>query len=525
MNLTATSEQSAQTIHEEEVTSNAYPGAWWAIRVVAWISQDTANNKSTIMYKWQIGASNYWPYDLNVRTYYVTINGVESSTSFNLPQDKSNSWTNRTDVQKIVVTHDQDGSFSGKSISVSGFKPWDDFSWSSTITLPTITQTEPEPEPEPTPSPEDEETPYRPEYDNDLDPRFYIYADNELLYAVNDESTHVIDPKLTLGLNQTDSLSFTIPPGHPMYGRLVRLRSTIEVYQGEELIFRGRALSDDTDFFNQKNVYCEGAMSFLSDTVFAPYAAGTYSTAKALFKAAINQHSAQVPNSIPNRKLKYAGCDISAALDPEDYSDDYQSTSDVITSLLDGTGGYIKLKYNTDGTTSISYVNSFGHTTSQIIDFGENITDLSVSIDASELYTSVVCLGAADEETGERLTTGSGSDIYTESASAIASYGRIIRVFTYDDVTDVNELRNLAQYLLVVGVQQTITLTVKAIDLHLVYPDTEKIRIGDMVRIRSVPHGVDSYFLCASIEIDLQNPDQTVYTFGTTTKSLTDLIN
>ena len=195
---------------------------------------------------------------------------------------------------------------------------------------------------------------------------------------------------------------------------------------------------------------------------------------------------------------------------------------EALSSLVSEHGGYLKLEYYDTGETGLSYYSAPVHTSSQIIDFGENLLDLSQQIDATEIYTSVVCLGKKNDETKRRLTTGSGRDMYVENQDAINTYGRIIRTFTYDDIESQSELRSLANVLLALGVQQSITFTVKAVDLHILFPDVEKIRIGDSVQIRSIPHGINSFFQCSRIDMDLQSPDNTEYTFGATIKALTD---
>ena len=57
--------------------------------------------------------------------------------------------------------------------------------------------------------------------------------------------------------------------------------------------------------------------------------------------------------------------------------------------------------------------------------------------------------------------------------------------------------------------------------MHLVNPDIKPIRIGEYVRVRSVPHKLDSYFLCSSIDLDLNNPENSIYTLRTTYDTFT----
>lgn len=518
MNITATSETNPQTIFERKVYSPSQSSWWWGLRCVAWISQDSKLLRTTLKFKWQKGAFNYWPYWKDSHKYTVTIGGTTREANFNLSQSNSNTWVDLTTAQSIDISHNSSTGAASFNIRFTGYVCWSSFDYTeSGATVPTITPpAEPAPNPDIEPEPEEQSLPVI----DDLDPKFYILADNDVLYSITDEDYYVFNPKLILELNQIDTLEFTMPPNHALYSKLNKLKTTIEVRQGSDILFRGRVLNDDIDFYNRKQVHCEGALSFLGDTIMPPYAEGAYTKAKDFFKAAIDKHYELVPESTPYRKLKYVKCDVTA--DVKVSNEEYSYTSDVIRTLIDDVGGYIKLEYEKDGTTGISYLNSYDHTSSQIIDFGENILDLTQSIDATDIYTSVVCLGKKDENTGRRLTTGSGSAFYVEDSDAISTFGRIIRTFTYDEITSQSELQKIASSLLSLGIRQATTIEVKAIDLHLIYPDVEKIRIGDYIRIRTTPHNIDSYFQCSRIDMDLQNPENTTYTFGATMKALTD---
>ena len=123
---------------------------------------------------------------------------------------------------------------------------------------------------------------------------YTIYADGEALYSphlVND-GYGVISPKLTVELNKSGSLSFILPPSNVMYDSIQKLKTIITVMQDNEEIFRGRVLHDEKDFYNRKNVYCEGELSFLLDSIQRPYT--FQGDIPALFRKFINNHNEQV---------------------------------------------------------------------------------------------------------------------------------------------------------------------------------------------------------------------------------------
>jgi hypothetical protein len=77
----------------------------------------------------------------------------------------------------------------------------------------------------------------------------------------------LINPSLSMELNTAGSFEFTMPPAHAFYDMVRPLSSTIEVYEDETLLWFGRPVEVETDFFKQKQIYCEGALSFFSDSV------------------------------------------------------------------------------------------------------------------------------------------------------------------------------------------------------------------------------------------------------------------
>lgn len=509
ISITATSEKAPQTIHEQTVNGPTN-GSWWSIRLVGWIYQQAGS--TTLNVKWQVGAHDYYPYWNDSHDYTVTIGDKNITDSFALPSNTSNSYIDKSSVKSITISHE--GAYSG-SITITGYKCWEYFSFTDTISFPAV-------------SSGGGSTPTQTSFNgiqviNDTDPRYYVFADDEILYSMNDENRYLLNMKLSLEINQVDQFDFTVPPTNILYSKLLRLKTTIEVRQGSEILFRGRILTEDIDFNNMKSIHCEGALSFLGDTLLEPYKEDKYTTAEAFFSDALTQHYNAVPASTPKRRLVKKNCTVSANITTS--NETYSRTSDAISWLLDNVGGFIKLNYLADGTTEIYYLNSLGHTSSQIIDFGDNLIDISMSIDTSDICTAVLVEGGKDTDTEVR------EHVYLEDAESIKTYGKIVRTYTYDDIVASDDmtaeeaskqLNAMALYQLLLGTKLTMTVSAKAIDLHLVYPEYEKIRVGDNVRLRTRPHNIDSYFQCVSVDIDPQHPENNIYTFGAVLPAITD---
>lgn len=587
MKITATSESKCNEILRETTPYGSY---WAAIRLIGWISQNKNTNKTTLYFKWQKGADNYWPYWNDYHSYSVTLGSQTVTDSFPLPQ-ATNSWVDISSTKSITVEHNSSGAYSG-TLAVTGYKYFEYFSQSVSIEFPTITTTS---QKDQTDESIDEESDRNSsaEITNDItDSRFYIFCDGQIVYHPNDEEHIVTEPTLSISVNETDSLSFKIPPGNVMYSSIDKLRSNIEVRQGRDILFRGRVIDDTTDFNNIKSVNCEGVRAYFNDTVFPPFLKGTYKTAKAFFRAIIQQHWDQAGmEGAPNRRLKFVKCNIDKDIEVE--NDEYQTCTDALNQLYDAVGeGYFKIDYYEDGTTGISYLTSYGHTSKQDIVFGKNLLDVSVTVDATSIYTSVLPLGEKKDvyfqtsdtkknpdktyyvketekhqdfddrdkpgyqktrevykqfseeafvsgttyfEKGlsKRLRIDDGGAGYVEDESAIKKFGRIVHVETFDDVVDtdpdtwasvdyVRQLRQLGAVYLQAGLGADVTIEGRLIDIHVVDPTQEKLHVGDSVKILSVPHNLDGYYMLSSCNLPLQAPDQADYTFGATIRALTD---
>ena len=165
----------------------------------------------------------------------------------------------------------------------------------------------------------------------------------------------------------------------------------------------------------------------------------------------------------------------------------------------------------------IDYVIHYGSSATQEIEFGVNMLDLTEEVSAEELFTVLIPLG------DDNLTIASvnnGSDELVDEA-AVALYGRIVRTHVFDHVNQASTLLENGIRYLNTNVNVPITITIKAVDLHLLNPAINEIHVGDQVHVKSVPHNIVDYLTCTRIEYNLENPANTVYTFGNPKQTLT----
>ena len=338
---------------------------------------------------------------------------------------------------------------------------------------------------------------------------YTIYADGALLYSPGDEELSVLSPVLETQCNAAGTLTFVLLPEHPMYSALHKMRTRIDVRQDDEIIWRGRVLETETDFYRQKTVTCEGELTYLVDSVLHPYKLADYDgTAAGLFRLYLMRHNEAVSEA---QQFQIGNVDIETLSSVENTG--YGNTWDEISdNLIDIHGGFLRIRHE-GGARYLDWTKESGTSCGQVIRFGGNLLDLSEYVSASEVVTCLIPY-AGQSDSQITISSVNGGKDYIEDAAGIALYGRIWGVTEFD-TKDAAKLLEMAKENLQKRLKETITITISAVDLHLLDVNAESFHVGDKVRVVSPPHGIDAEYTCTAISLDLVNPDQSEYTFGT----------
>lgn len=234
---------------------------------------------------------------------------------------------------------------------------------------------------------------------------YRVYCDGALLYHSKLENLKIFNPSLELELNKTGSFTFTIYSDHPYYSRIQKLKSIINVYQGNYLLFRGRVLDLETGFYNEKQVICEGELSFLLDSVQRPY--DYTGTISGFLNLLIDSHNSQVGES------KWFTVGNVTVTDPNDYI--VRSNIDYVTvweemqkKLIDLLGGYIVVRHE-ENIHYIDYLQDFTLLSPQKITFGENLLDLKRTRKGAEIPTAFTLVDF--NSSGRAIAFGKVSEI------------------------------------------------------------------------------------------------------------------
>lgn len=362
-----------------------------------------------------------------------------------------------------------------------------------------------------------------------------VYCDEYLLYAETLEDYKIFNPSLQIELNKTGTFDFVIYPNHQNYDKLNKLKSIIQVFQEDELFFRGRILNDVVGFYNEKQVSCEGELAFLLDSVQRPFHFPANeddpATPEDYLSFLLSRHNEQVTQ---NHQFTLGTVTVT---DPNDYisrsDSEYENTWDLINSgLIDTHGGYLWVRHE-NGVNYLDYLADFDTLGNQPIEFAKNLLDLSKERKGEEIATAILPLGAQNEETEERLTISTLPDEETEdickdgdfvySKAAEILYGcRITKVVSWDDVTLPYNLLTKAKAKLQNVVLQEQTTEFSAVDLSAAGHDFNSFRIGTYVHAISEKHDVSGTFLVKKLNINIQDPSSNKLTIGKTVRTLTE---
>ena len=370
---------------------------------------------------------------------------------------------------------------------------------------------------------------------------YQLTYDSKILFDPYMQSTAITDAKYTGKSNSVSYLDFSIAPNHPLYNTIEKDKGLVELYSDNVLKFRGKINEIEIDDYGYKIVACNSVLQYLNNTRVRSYSTvpgdadlTAPTSVEGYFQWLIDQHNLHVKN--PSERFE-VGVNQGAVLDKNDYilrsNDGYPTTLDEINNkILEELGGYLFVEYKDDRNILNLYADVHS-TNSQIIDFGSNILSISYKENDDDLYTVVIPRGGTPEKKDGDTedpkpinikglpdnTFDTDSDIVKSddcvySLSATKRYGYREYYYSNNDILDPSNLLKAAVLQLRLQMAPKVTIETKAIDLSIAYPGYEQLNIGDACRVRSARHNLDDYFMLSEMELDLNDPSQTTYTFG-----------
>lgn len=356
-------------------------------------------------------------------------------------------------------------------------------------------------------------------------------------YTIHDARVKALtvggNPYFEIGDNINGSATFKVFPTHPYYDKVKKLTTDIVIYRDDEPEFYGRVLYDDEDFSGTKKVFVEGELAFLCDSIQRPKVYHNISV-KAYVQDLIDIHNAQVEE---RKQFVVGRVTVKDSNDSLYRYSNYENTrtafKDKLTSRL---GGHLVIRHE-DGLRILDYLSDEDYYTrnTQGIRFGKNLLDFSKNMDASDLVTCVIPLGAKlDEEdqdpaleaiSEQRITIASvnGGVDYVTDDNAVKEYGKIYKTVTWDDVTLPENLKKKGEEYLKSAQFEKMVLEVKAIDLNLTDDSFQQFEVGNKIQCVSTPNGLDKEFPLTKKKVYITSFKNNTVTLGdeTSVKSYT----
>lgn len=347
------------------------------------------------------------------------------------------------------------------------------------------------------------------------------------LYLPGNNDLCLTSASLSLEEGKAGDLTLGVPYDNTARNALVCLTDEIIVYRDSEELFRGRCITKQSDFNLTGTLTVEGILTYLYDTYFPPF--NFQGPPMDLLKKVINNH-----NSFVDAEKQFQIGTVTVE-DANNYiarsSESYNRTIDILSDKFvgDSLGGYFRARVS-GGTRYLDYLKTYGTRAEQTVELGKNILDLAIEIEYSDLITAILPLGAKDtqtdssgNQTSKYVTVESvnGGDLYIRDQELIKKYGFICECVEWQDVTEPANLKTKATAYLAQKSLAIETLTIKAVDLYLASESETPFQLGDMVTVKSTPHGIDQYVELSAIKLDLLNPANDTLTFGSTGTTLT----
>lgn len=355
---------------------------------------------------------------------------------------------------------------------------------------------------------------------------YSVKGDNITIY--NDiyvtESAKATNPKLTLKDNSAGEFEITLPPGNAGYESLQRMSSEIIVYRDNNEIWSGRIISEKKDFMNNRILTCEGELAYLNDTLQPPnkYEFSDENQGVRRFLSGLLEiHNSKVAN---DKKFTIGAVtvhekNISVCTDNE-------NTLDVINkNLLECFGGHLRVRKE-DGVRYLDYLKDWPSTNTQEIRFGQNLLDFTRNWDMTDLATVITPRGAKLDESPipeleacVDVSSVNGGSRYVANEEGVSEFGWIEKVVDWEDITEPDELLAEAREYLENQQFDEMVLEVSAVDLRYLGITSDSVMLLDEVRCISRPHGLDRVFPVSELTIQLDKPENSTYTLGSTVQN------
>lgn len=295
--------------------------------------------------------------------------------------------------------------------------------------------------------------------------------------TVSNGKVKVIEPKLVLEDSVAGSLTFKLAPNNigysevsideemvvsvdgsgnvtkrtvtKTYDMVARMQSTIKVYRNGTEIWEGRVLSEDKDFQNLRNIYCEGELAYLNDTIQPQRAYAfqeTLTTAVRKFiEAILSIHNSKVDSS---KRFVVGSVTVNNNASTYDFkrATEFSKTIEALNSLVADFSGHLRVRKEVVNGNIVRYLDflaDYPNVSSQQIKFGTNLLDFTCNWDMSDLCTVALPTGAVTEEAH---SSSIGDAITPLNAGGVPTTGQFLYINPDTNTVDLKQDPSLGGY-------------------------------------------------------------------------------
>lgn len=333
--------------------------------------------------------------------------------------------------------------------------------------------------------------------------------------AQGDSSMPVSAAVVRQSLNEVSSASLSFPAVNKAVQSVTGTnRPVVEVLDDLSRVFYGAVVSIETDIWGNTTFECDGALSFLSDVVKAPFQL-TSRTHADYIETIINQYNAAMINQGTEERAVWFGgvVGFSGNVDIH-HADEYVDTLSLFAECVEKYGGYMVENFGS-GTVrpSIGWMKTPVADSGKVIEFGVNELSLTNQLDFSNYASRVYAIG-----NGVTLPNG-----YVVNTDAELAWGRR----DYAIKSQAEDSATLAAEANAVLAERCVpfkSIEITALDLERLGEQYSGFVLGTTATLIDRGLGVNQTVMVNSVERDLLQPQNSKIVLGKAPKTLTSIL-
>ena len=333
-----------------------------------------------------------------------------------------------------------------------------------------------------------------------------------------DDPFMMIDPELSLEENTAGKLTFGLTPASVGYSLIQRMNTTLYFYCGNDILWEGRVITEETALDRTKTYTAEGALAYLNDTLQPLKSYNT--TLKSYVKSLLKVHNDKVA---ADRKIELGEVTVEKN---SKWVTNWDKTLDKIKEAVEDADAHMRVR--SDGEHRyLDIFKDYPRQSTQSVEFGKNLLDFTSTRDLSDMVTVCVPLGKAKAKSSvdgqtEYLTC---DPPYVINQAAVSNFGWVEAKQQFDNIDKKSELKKAAENWLKDAKYDEQSIEGTAFDMKRLGLALDDLRLLDEVHFVCPPWGLDRYFPLTKLTLRPYEIDDCEYTFGKNVSSKLTKIN